>query len=180
MFTTIAIILSCAVLHAIKGGQHGFIRNRVENKILHRLLDGKVISSAGFGVLIGIVTGDAVMGASCAVLWLAAFAPSMGEEAGATGGICGGWGPYLDRGFGRSYGVKKALQRGVFAGAILSLLLPGWAMIVAGATFPVCYFIGISIQQLIDGDEKDDASWHIAEWIYGVVIGIGVAFALGV
>lgn len=78
MISAILIILSCALLYAIKGGQHKKLRLYVEHKagiehradgsvlgdmsipqyIVHRLMDGKTISALGFGVLALLVTAE--------------------------------------------------------------------------------------------------------------------------
>lgn len=97
------------------------------------------------------------------------MASSVGEEIGAVGGYRGYWGPYINKGFGRSYGVKKAIQRGVFAGAVLSLGFYSLLPILLGALFPVAYYAGVSIEQFRTG--AINANWHLGEIIWGAIIG---------
>lgn len=106
------------------------------------------------------------------VFFTAAFAfcfSSMGEEAGAVGSYKGGWGDYIDKGFGRSYGIKKALQWGLAWGGLLTLVTGCVWFVPAGATFPVCYFIGSSIAAY-----RGQQGWAYAEPIYGAVMGIAM------
>lgn len=203
----------CAILYAVKGGQHWRLRIAAERaagishdqdkhpikpltlwqRIVSRAMDGKVLSALGFGLLTVLVhaeylgmmaggpvyvlaSGSAVAFLAGVLAWLVAVAPSMGEEAGAVGGYKGAWGEYVTDGFGRSYGVKKAVQRGVFTGAVLALVFWHPAVLLAGATFPVAYFIGISIEQY--RTKQAAASWHLAELIYGAAIGAGIAVSV--
>ncbi|MCP5916232.1 hypothetical protein NL317_29875, partial [Klebsiella pneumoniae] len=81
--------------------------------------------------------------------------PSMGEEAGAVGGYKGGWGEYVDYPeFGSMYGVKKALQRGVFTTAALAIVLNAPLLLIFGALMPVAYYVGISIEQYRSGTNR--------------------------
>lgn len=184
-----------AALYAIKGGWHGKWRIYLEHKagiehnadgsvfgdmsipqyFVHSLLDGKVLSTVLYGLLIWALP-VAENPALCALFWLLAVAPSMGEEVSAVGGYKGGWGPYIEKEFGRMYGVKKCLQRGVFMGAVLGL--PFWDMgfVLAGALMPVIAFIGISIEQRRTGIVN--ASWHLHEPMIGFVLGLALAHAL--
>jgi hypothetical protein len=199
----------CAALYSIKGGQHWRIRYAVEgfagikrdaeNNIVgdlnfgqwlvHRFMDGKVLSSIGFGVLVavsgaeyrGFVGGGPAYdlaiaaGAIAALGWLAGVAPKMGRIAGDIGGYRGNWDadqkPYPKK-EGKAAAIegwKAGLQRGVFMGAMLALTTGNLWFIIAGATFPACVFVGISIQQKIT--RKTLADWHWYEVIFGAVIG---------
>ena len=111
------------------------------------------------------------------VLFTAAFCfcySSMGEEAGAVGDYTGGWGDYLTAvnpdgspSFGRSYGVKKALQWGLAWGGLLALASGFVWFVLAGALFPVCYFVGSSIAAF-----RGQKGWAYAEPIFGAVMGL--------
>lgn len=157
-FQVISIIV-CSLLYPTKGG----------NLFHVKYLDGKKLSAIIFGVWCMLFfpwPQAALLGA----LWLAAVSPSMGEEAGAVGGYKGAWGPYIENPkFGRSYGVKKALQRGVWEGALLALILPPVPAILIGLTWPLAYYAGISVQQW--RTNQVNADWHIAEFIRGAVLG---------
>jgi hypothetical protein len=77
MISSIIIMIVCAVLYSIKGGQHYKLRRYVEHKagiehyangqpiemsipqyIVHRIMDGKSLSALLFGVLALIVTSE--------------------------------------------------------------------------------------------------------------------------
>jgi len=113
-----------------------------------------------------------------AILFIAGFAllrMSMGEEAGAVGDYAGAWGEYIDKGFGRSYGVKKAAQYGAFAGGFMALALGGaWPMWLAGVAMPAVYFVGNSLYRFKHGT----SSWAYSEPLWGAALGI--AFALSI
>lgn len=193
--TYLILGLICASLYSIKGGWHKPWRIYLEHKagiehdadgqvfgdmsipqfIVHSLLDGKVASTILYGLLIWAlpVSANPVF---CALFWLLAVSPSMGEDVGAVGGYRGGWGPYIDKGFGRMYGVKKCLQRGVFMGFVLGL--PFWdiGFGLAGALLPIIAFISISIEQYRTGIVK--ASWHLHEPLIGFALGLALAHVL--
>lgn len=180
---SILIVIACAALYAVKGGQHGRFKRmggnalgisydskgnpigklHLDQRIYQFLTDGKTISTLGFSLL--------CLNPLAGLAWLVGVAPSMGEEAGAVGGYKGNWRPE-----GATWGWKRGLQRGVFLGAMLALALNDTLMIIAGASFPLCYFLGISIQQYRTG--KIIADWHLAEWIYGAVVGVALAYHL--
>lgn len=103
-----------------------------------------------------------------ALAWVIGVRVSLGEEAGAVGDYKGGWGPYIDQGFGRLYGVKKALQRGIFMGALLTLATGYTPFIVAGASFPLVYFIGNSLGLLV----LKERGWSLSEPLLGFVFGV--------
>lgn len=151
MDASLIAIPACSVLMLIKGGQHGFLRNRVENKIFHRVLDGKILSTAGFGLvcLFFVPYWQAALGA---IGWLTGVAPSIGEDIAAQ----------------REGNWRGTLQRGVFLGAMIALTLWNPAFILAGATFPVWYGLCVKYNK---GD------WGPAEWAQGAVIGAVLAFS---
>ncbi len=118
-----------------------------------------------------------------AAAWLVGVAPSMGEEHGAVGRIGRAWGPYLAwmpqikhfdlmglRLFsyteGREYGIKKAVQRGIFIGAAMALATGYVPYICFSLLFVPCVFIG---QELSFRILKRDG-WVISEPIIGAVV----------
>lgn len=182
----IITILYFGAMYAIKGGWLGMIPGvedlRDKSKILDRLLDGKVISTIGvfafFAVMLGIYGGRGLLWdlliapALFSAAWLIAVAPSMGEEAGACGRIGHAWGDYIEKGFGRSYGIKKALQRGVWIGAPFTVLTGLPHFILLGLLFPVIHF---AMQEIHYRVHKTD-SWKYAEPVVGAVcVGVGMA-----
>lgn len=110
--------------------------------------------------------------------WLAAVAPSMGEEAGGVGGYKGAWGQYIylidvdgKPAFGRSFAVKKALQRGIWTGAIFATMFWDCFQLYPAALLPVAMYIGISIEQWRTKGKSRD--WWIHEFIFGGILMIG-------
>lgn len=99
---------------------------------------------------------------------------SMGEEIGCIGTYRLWWGKYRDRGFTRSYGIKKGLQYGAFMGAPLAILTESWLPWLAGLAFVPCYFIGQSIYHRIHGVP----SVAYGEPIWGAVIGLCLGYAI--
>ena len=189
-------ILYFAAMYAIKGGWLGMIPGvkdlRAKAWIYDRLLDGKVASTIGvflfFAVALQLQLGKLVpfglpwhelyivTPGLLAAAWLIGVAPSMGEEAGAIGRIGRAWGEYVQYPeFGRAYGVKKALQRGVWLGAPFTVLTGLPHFILLGLLFPVIHFAGQQIYYMI---HKADG-WKYAEpLVGGVCIGIGVGIYL--
>lgn len=138
-------ILVCSILMRIKGGGHGFIRNKIKNKTLHRLLDGKILSTLGFGIL--VFTIDPWLAIPGALGWLAGVSPSIGEDIAEL----------------RKNNWKPALIRGVFLGAMLSLTLWNPLFILIGPFFPLSYWLS---------DKIDPTDWKYAEYILGAIIGV--------
>lgn len=183
---TIFTALYFGAMYAIKGGWLGMIpgvhKLRDSSKILDRLLDGKVVSTIGVYAFVAVMLyylGDMprwweyiFAPTLFSLCWLLGVSPSMGEEAGACGRIGRAWGPYIERGFGRSYGIKKALQRGVWLGAPFTLLTGLPHFLVLGALFPAIHFVMQQIHYMI---HKTD-SWKYAEPVVGTIcIGVGVS-----
>ena len=171
-------ILTFSLAYGVKGGWLGKIPgfNALREKpYLDTMLDGKPLSAAIVSFYAGMCGLPLWMCCACALAWLIGVAPSMGEEAGAVGTYKGGWGPYVDNPeFGRSYGVKKAIQRGVFTGAPLALVTGNIWFIAAGATFPIVYFCGMSLRELFTRNN----SWDWAELIYGGMLGLAWALSI--
>jgi hypothetical protein len=162
--------LVSAALYAVKGGQlgrvPGFNKLRESNVVADAVLDGKVLSSIGFGILAGPLAGLA---------WLAGVSPKMGRIVGKIGGYLGNWDsnekPY-QYGVSRAMAIegwKEGVQRGVFLGACITLATGNLAFIVAGAMFPVTVWLGVSAMQAIK--KKVDVDWVFHEILFGAVIG---------
>jgi hypothetical protein len=132
----------------IKGGGLWFIRDKFEEGgIPHRLLDGKIISTLGFGAL--CLAMGLLPWWQCAIAalgWLGGVAPSIGEDIQAA----------------REGNWKPGFQRGAFLGSALALGMWNPFMILSGLAFPWCYLLGEKIN-------KHD--WKYGEYIYGGVIG---------
>ena len=179
----IQVIMFCsffALLYALKGGSGKDIfpwwsKLRATNRITERLLDGKVISTSLLFVVSLFVTLDILTSLVFSAAWLAAVAPSMGEEHGAIGRYKKAWGDYLDYpdSFGRMYGVKKGLQRGVWMGACMVLATGYIPYICFSLLFVPCVFIG---QELYFRLYKTD-SWVLSEPLIGAIV-FGIPTAL--
>jgi hypothetical protein len=182
-------ILYFGAMYAIKGGWLGMVPRvdalRESSKFWDRVLDGKVASTIGvyvyFAVVLSVYGGMVwywdllIAPAMCSVAWLISVTPSMGEEAGACGRIGHAWGDYIDKGFGRSYGIKKALQRGVWIGVPWTVITGLSHFLLLGLLFPVIHFAMQEFYYLV---HKTD-SWKYAEPVVGAIcIGVGVAIYL--
>lgn len=178
MLVFILVMLCCAVAYALKGGSGAEVFTnwnyvREKTKLLDRLLDGKIISTIFmFFVSVVLTQGDAIMSVLLATAWLVSVAPSMGEEHGAVGDHKSAWGPYIDKGFGRGYGIKKAVQRGLVFGAAFTLVTGYTPFLLASLLFVPCIYVGQVLNRLI----LKKQGWTIAEPIIGAfVIGLPLA-----
>lgn len=136
-------------------------------------LDGSVISLFIVAIYVATSQPSLVVTVLCALSWCLIWS-SMGEEAGAAGDYKQWWGKYFDRGFPRDYGLKKGVQYGVFVTFGMSLALGSWCPVIAGATFPLCYFAGNSLYRWHTGKR----GWPYSEPIWGAVIGLGYGLAI--
>lgn len=167
-------------------------------KFINFLLDGKFLSSILFTAFVHFAANGqawnpifelpffqawglwlyALTIPLAAGFWLAAVAPSMGEEAGGVGGYKGAWGQYIylldidgQPAFGRSYAVKKAIQRGLWTGCVFATMFWDIVQIYPSALLPVAMYIGISIEQWRTNGKSSD--WWIHEFIFGGILMIG-------
>lgn len=162
----------CALLMRVKGGGPD------KAPKWFRDLDGSIVSSFLFAGLCAFYFPwwQALL---CGVAWFAGNAPSIGEEIGAIGGYKGNWYSDRDSWIGgklvnwiksdKAWGWASCFLRGIYFGLCLALpTLNPW-FVLAGATFPLAYFIGVSIQQRIENTAR--VGWPISEWLYGAIIG---------
>lgn len=135
---------------AVKGGQHGFIVNkyRQKNKFLDRLLDGKILSTVGFGLLC-LCFMSIPLAVTAALGWLLGIAPSIGEDIAAQ--RAGNWKPYF--------------QRGTFLGTSIALGTWNPAFIIAGMLSPLCLWVS----------DKVSKDWWLKELLEGALIGLVLA-----
>lgn len=181
---TFLTVLICAVLYAVKGGSGNVFKNwnkvRDKSLILDRLLDGKVLSTLLMGIFCIFATQDGVMTIALMTAWIVAVSPSMGEEHGAIGDYKGALPMYIERALtqrGRSYDIKKGLQRGVFMGASFAVVTGFTGFIIASLLFVPCVYIGQSLNRIL----MKVPGWTLAEpLIGGIVIGIPLGIYLGV
>jgi len=180
MLNLMLFILFFALAYTVKGGLLGRLFNvdKVSEKseILDFLLEGKFAS--GIMLFLFLMVGflqPPLAAFLFGAAWAVGVTPSMGEEAGAVGYSKYAWGQYIKykEDFGRAYGVKKMIQRGVFMGALLTLVTGSVVYIPAGALMPVCYFLGMELYYRLHGSGHDGrVSWVYAEPIFGAVIGV--------
>lgn len=190
MITSAIIILFFGFAYALKGGSGANIfpwwgRLRESNVILERLLDGKVISTLGVflfslfiltPVMVTISSGefgvpeydlDFMASLLIAAAWLLSVAPSMGEEHGAIGDHKEAWGQYVtNEDFGRLYGVKKGIQRGVWMGAFMALATGYLPFVCFSLLFVPCVCVGQILNRII----LKQRGWTLAEPIIGAVV----------
>lgn len=188
MYTLLTMIVFSAA-YAIKGGQlryvfSGMDKLRTENKVLDRLLDGKILSTflvifflsfvtVNWQVNVGLFQNASLSIFSIAVAWLLAIAPSVGEEYGA---IIGN-GPYVDHkaDFGRLYGLKKGIQRGMWSGAIMALATGFVPFLWAALAF-----MPLASVSLTAGRRWGFDGWAVSEMLIGgVCFGIPMGMYLG-
>lgn len=162
-----------ALAYALKGGILEKFKNseraRENSYILAVLLNAKFLSVfpvLAAGLIYMTEWYDPIL---ILTAWFAAVAPSMGEEHGAVGNYKGALPTYLERGIsdrGRSYDVKKALQRGVWMGAMFTLVTGNVWFVAASFLFIPLVWAGQSVNLLIF--KKDD--WWISEIFIGAVM----------
>jgi len=144
-------------------------------------LNGKLISAYLFGFLC-LLYYDWNIAVLMGFMWWIGNKPSMSEVVSAIGGYFGHW--FQDRDAWvldfltswikneRIWGVATGILRGAYTGICLALPSQNPWFILAGALFPVCYFIGVSIEQFYM--KKTQVSWHWGEWIWYGVIGAAI------
>lgn len=200
MIETLFILTVCAASYAVKGGWLAKLFPKVNklrrsNLFYDTVLDGKFVAT-GLMVFLGFVLyaeaqtrtaelgvpyyeTDVIRGLLFGAAFILSVAPSMGEENGAIGrtGLC--WGPYVDNpdDFGRSYGIKKGIQRGVFIGAVMTLATGSLAYI----PFSALYVPLIFVTQELHWQFKREDSWAWSEPAIGLVMyGIPTALAFSI
>ena len=149
-------VCAFALAYTLKGGQFPWV-------------NGRALALVVVGVVVAYLTRDPYLVPAAMVAWVVGVYPSMGEEAGAVGRWGYWWGKYKDLGFTRSYGVKKALQRGAWMGAAFTLVTGSMVFIpVLTAGFALSHFLGQELYFRIHG--KDD--WKYSEVAIGALIGL--------
>lgn len=165
-----------ALFYRVKGGiVDSLFKNtlalRARSKVYDALLSSKFIS---YVLLLAFLGGLYSQGyfewpfiALVLIGWAASIAPSHGEEYG----VIVYEGPHKDyNGFGRPYGLKKAIQRGVFGGACMTLFTGSIWFIPFGLLFIPCVWVSYKIR-------KEGEWWPLSEWLYGA-LGYGIPFGL--
>lgn len=176
---SLIIILFFAIAYAVKGGSMNVLKNwdrlRDKSKILDTVLDGKILSTLMVFVFSAIYfEPHGWLPFLVPLAWLAAVAPSMGEEHGAVGDYKGALPVYLERAItkrGRLYDAKKALQRGVWMGACMTLATGSTLFILTSLLFIPAIWVGQSINLLV----LRQHGWTLAEPIIGASV-FGLAF----
>jgi len=164
-------ILAFAVAYAVKGGQF-------------KVHSGHLLAAAL--IFAFCLQWGWIYALKVTIAWMIGVYASMGEEAGAIGRWGHGWGEYLKwkpdkvdfKLFGRvlftyidgrSYGIKKALQRGCWAGSCFALATENiYCIPIITFGFVFGHFIGQEIYYRIH--KRDD--WKYSEPIIGSFIGL--------
>ena len=186
MLLVTIIAALCGIFYALKGGsgKHVFtnwaeVRHR--NRIFERLLDGKVISTLCLFTALMVVTFDVYLSLAMSIAWLAAVAPSMGEEHQAIGHSTHWGGAYKmhEADFGRMYGVKKGLQRGVWMGACFAIVTGYVPYLCFSLLFVPMVYIGQDLRARHTGN-RHAVDWCYAEFLIGAIcIGVPTGLYLG-
>lgn len=100
--------------------------------------------------------------------WLVSIAPSVGEEMGAYIGK----GQYIDKGFGKEYGIKKGIQRGIFGGAVLTAVTGYVPFIWFSLLWMPLGYVGMNM-----GEKFKFNGWAFSEFLIGAFC-YGVPFYL--
>ena len=171
-------VLFFSFVYALKGASIPWIADKMDGMRARSKALGFVFSAdftASF--LVFLFTLLAVTSLQDAALVAVAFwlacAPSMGEEHGAVGRLGDCWGEYIAKGFGRTYGVKKAVQRGVWIGACMTAVTGYVPFIWCSLLFVPAVFVGQELHYRIFKQN----GWAVAEPIIGAVV-FGVPFCL--
>ena len=144
---------------------------KIVSKVVDGVLDGTNISA--FVVLVGLAAAQPSLDLALitAFVWWIVTRISMGEEAGGVGDYKENWGDYVEwlgPKAGRSFAIKKGLQYGGFFGGALALVSGVPLLFIAGAVFPLVYFIGSSLYRLI----HKSPSWAYSEVLWGALFGL--------
>lgn len=174
-------VIIFAIAYALKGGWLGKVTRfdtwrKKQTWFISKGLDGKSLATILVFVFC-LLNAGFLMAVAITAAWLLAVSPSMGEEAGAIGRYGHWWGKYRGIGLSRSYGVKKGLQRGVWIGAMFSVVMGSASLFipVLGIGFVAAHFI---FQEIYYRIHKQD-SWAYAEPAIGALIGFCIDRALG-
>ena len=146
-----------ALCYMLKGGQFPWFH-------------GKLLAAIIVASYVAYDMQDVLYTVLITLAWLLAVSPSMGEEAGAIGRVGYWWGKYKERGFTRSFGVLKGVQRGAWIGAMFSIAtgFPALFVPVMAFGFVAAHFIGQEIYYRIHGVDN----WKYAEPMVGALIGL--------
>ena len=186
---SILTIITFSIAYAVKGGQLVYfipkISNlRAKNKIYDRLLDSKVLST--LIVVLYSLLFTSFNPLLVGLFWLIAVGPSMGEEHAAIMGVTNRWysvwmpekksitlfGKTFEWIEGNEYGVKKALQRGVWMGAAFALLTSATVFITFSLLYVPLVYLGFYLGRKFNQD-----GWMIGEFLVGAVC-FGIPFSL--
>mgnify|MGYP006446641313 CR=1 FL=1 len=194
MIEAIITIAVFAFAFMTKGSNTGIVlpawadlKNKLRDKSWwwDRALDGKVLSTAivfVYGLIFyadfqGFNTDSIpeydlsfIPALALAAGWLIAVAPSMGEEYGSMLNT----GPYVKHSedFGREYGIKKTIQRGVFMGAAMTLATGSVAFIWASLAYMPIAFIALNA-----GKKYNFSGWGWSELFVGAIcFGVPMTF----
>lgn len=163
--------------------------------LIYQITDGKVMSSFLLFLAVPFLTAEYqgvinsvaqygfregwfMLSLLCAGAWALGVSPRIKEECASVGGYRGHELFYLDR----MFWVKKAVQRGIFTAAPMAIVLATMIganpapLLIAGATFPAIYFLGISIYQY--RSNTGGIGWGYAEPLYGLALGLGFGLSL--
>lgn len=172
MIEFIVLPLAGALAVAVKGGWVGKFWRKCPDWVDNHIPPVIILAACLFFMpwFFALLTGLA-----CYV-----FKQSLGEEIGAVINNVGN-NQYIDAkldngkvAFGREFGIKKAIQRGVMDGAAFSIALWNPIMLFAGLFFVPVYWSLCRIRLIITGSDH----WDWAEPIYGLIFGLFIAISV--
>lgn len=170
-------VIYFSLAYMVKGGWlsriiPGFDGLRDDDDATARLLNGHFISGI-MVFLYGLLTRDPAFAVAVTCAWIIGVFMSVGEEVGSIGRLHHWWGVYRDRGFRRTFGIKKALQRGAFMGCAFTLVTHSTLFIpVLSIGFVAAHFV---MQEIYFRLHKADSCAY-AEPVIGALIGFCLAY----
>ena len=180
-------VLFFGFAYFVKGGGMGQLVPRWDvirdsHVVVDRLLDGKSLSTILVFGFVWAATNDVLFALTCSAGWLLAVAPSMGEEHGAVGRVGHAWGQYVtwmptlnrakfmgvDLAYreGRNYGIKKAIQRGVWMGACMTVATGYIPFLLFSLLFVPAVFVGQQVNWWV----LKKSGWTLSEPLIGAAV----------
>lgn len=215
MIKLIASATAGAFINYVRGGGHAKVRAKIESKfgmshdsrnrllnkkdlklhqkIVHRLLDGKILNAIAFLLFILYMTAmNWVMAVRAGAAMMIGQAPGWGDYIGAMGGLFGNWRQkdlkenwLIDvpikplKRWPRIWGTTGLALRGILWTFFIALALADWSnweplsninwwLVVSGGLMAPIYFIGTSIHQKVI--DRKNPPWWPNEIAFGAVM----------
>ena len=172
------IALIGAISNRVRGGGHGFLRDRLdEDSWLHKILDGKILNALAFGITFGMLQASWHFGLLAAVMMIVGQSLPWGEYIIAIGGWRNReWAdvPQIDRVIARfrddqlKWGLAGLTLRGGIWGLMFVGLFQSFIPLIGGLLMGVSYWAAFrSVQKFTD---NQDYAWTAGELFFGAVL----------